>query len=181
MRGRKPIPTTLKKLHGNPGLAKLNEHEPRPVGELGEPPPYFNDMQRTIWDYTIRNAPPGMLKAIDRAVVVSLVVHEALFAEAVVRQNELGLLTRYGPPPPQGTPDNRAVIQSPYLSIVNKQSALIRAAASDLGLTPVARTRIVAVAQGAGLPAVPQNVADAEGTVSLDDYLAAAPVPPGVH
>ena len=47
MRGRKSKPTLLKDLHGSD--QPRNPFEPRPFGDLAEPPPNFNEDQLAIW------------------------------------------------------------------------------------------------------------------------------------
>ena len=39
MRGRKPLPSNVVRLRGNPGKRRLNEAEPRPVARLPPVPP----------------------------------------------------------------------------------------------------------------------------------------------
>jgi P27 family predicted phage terminase small subunit len=50
VRGRKPKPTALKRLEGNPGRRPLNQQEPRPadVSRL-RPPSYLRPDARRIW------------------------------------------------------------------------------------------------------------------------------------
>jgi hypothetical protein len=42
MRGRKPTPTTLKLMAGNPGKRPLNRHEPKPVTSIPHLPSAFD-------------------------------------------------------------------------------------------------------------------------------------------
>src|SRR5688572_21911457 len=49
MRGRKPKPTWLKIMTGNPGKRPLNDAEPQPEGLLGEPPEWLTDAQKAAW------------------------------------------------------------------------------------------------------------------------------------
>jgi hypothetical protein len=44
-RGPKRIPTLLKELHGNPGKRALPVDEPHGVGDLWDPPVWFDDEQ----------------------------------------------------------------------------------------------------------------------------------------
>lgn len=43
MKGRKPIPTHLKVLTGNPGKQKLPKGEPEPETNIPEPPNFLDD------------------------------------------------------------------------------------------------------------------------------------------
>ena len=50
MRGRKPKPTALKLLQGNPGKRKIDTlHEPTPVIGLGEPPAHLDEGAVKLW------------------------------------------------------------------------------------------------------------------------------------
>lgn len=51
-RGRKPIPTNIKLLNGNPGKRPMpaNEPKPAPVIKIPDCPEWVNDEGRKIWD-----------------------------------------------------------------------------------------------------------------------------------
>jgi hypothetical protein len=77
MRGQKPKPLPLKRLHGSD--EPHNMAEPIPEGALTDAPladcpEYFNDEQKDIWAFCLRNSPPGMLKRIDAPVLESWVM-----------------------------------------------------------------------------------------------------------
>lgn len=48
MRGRKPKPTALKILHGTQ-KCRINWREPKPVGPIGEPPDWLDDISKDYW------------------------------------------------------------------------------------------------------------------------------------
>ena len=50
MRGRRPTPTRLKMLTGNPGKRSLNHDEPRPEANIPECPPELGPVARAEWD-----------------------------------------------------------------------------------------------------------------------------------
>lgn len=139
MRGRKPKPTHLKLIEGNPGRRPLPKSEPKPAGDLTAAPDYFDDDQRATWDHAIANAPLGLLKQLDRDTLAVWVVARVMHAKAVQLQRKLDatsalpMLTR--------TRDGN-VVQSPYLPIINKQAALMLKAAAELGFTPSSRSRV---------------------------------------
>ena len=62
MSSRKPVPTHLKVIRGNPGKRALNRNEPVPVGDLVDAPDWMTDTQKAGWKYAIDNAPLGLLK-----------------------------------------------------------------------------------------------------------------------
>lgn len=49
MRGRKPKPTALKLVTGNPGKRPLNADEPRPPAGLPGCPPHLDQKGKTLW------------------------------------------------------------------------------------------------------------------------------------
>ncbi|WP_406627693.1 phage terminase small subunit P27 family [Pectobacterium carotovorum] len=49
MAGRRPKPTHLKVVTGNPGKRKLNNKEPQPLREIPSPPAHLSDWGKTAW------------------------------------------------------------------------------------------------------------------------------------
>jgi P27 family predicted phage terminase small subunit len=134
MRGRKPVPTHLKVIRGNPGKRPLNENEPVPEGALVDPPEWMAESQKAGWNYAIENAPAGLLKKLDQSVLAAWVVAEDLHRRAAAMIEKFGILTK--------APNTGLPIQSPYLPVVNKQAQIMLKAAEQLGFTPAARSRI---------------------------------------
>jgi len=134
MRGRKPVPTYLKVLSGNPGKRALNKNEPVPEGSLADSPDWMTEGQKAGWDYAIEHAPLGLLKKLDRSVLAAWVVAEDLHRRASEQVEKFGILTK--------APNTGLPIQSPYLPVLNKQAQIILKAAEQLGFTPASRTRI---------------------------------------
>jgi P27 family predicted phage terminase small subunit len=141
MTGRPPVPTVLKVVRGNPGHRKLNKNEPKPVGDLKEPPAHFDEELREVWNYAIENAPKGLLKKIDSAVLETWVTSHVLHRKAIAQVRLHGMLVK---PPKSDIP-----VQSPWLPIVNKQAFIMLRAVDHLGFSPASRTRI---AIGDGVP-----------------------------
>lgn len=139
MKGRKPKPTRLKVVSGNPGKRPINQNEPKPTAYLNEAPEWFNDLQREYWNSALQSAPRGLLGTMDREVLTVWVCASVLHRLAVVAQTELDkgksapMLTKT----PGGMP-----VQSPYVGIINKQSSVMLKAASEMGFTPSSRARL---------------------------------------
>ena len=131
--GRKPTPTVLKELHGNPGKRALPKDEPEGQGVLWAPPTWFDDDQRAQWNYALEHSPPGLLTGTDREVLVIWVVACVEHAKAVKQVRELGQVVK--------TKDGNA-IQNPFLPIVNKQAAIMLKAGGELGFSPAARASL---------------------------------------
>lgn len=135
MRGRKPTPTALKLIAGNPGKRALNAHEPQPRADLTQAPHWLTDRQRTTWQDVVELAPPGLLKDIDASVFTVWVVAYDLYQEASDRLSQTGMLIK--------APNTGVPMQSPYLAIVNKQAQIMMKAAAEMGFTPASRSRVV--------------------------------------
>src|SRR5690554_4016197 len=135
MRGRKPTPTALKLIAGNPGKRPLNAHEPQPRADLTQAPDWLTHRQRTTWQHVVELAPPGLLKDIDASVFTVWVVAYDLYQEASDRLSQTGMLIK--------APNTGVPMQSPYLAIVNKQAQIMMKAAAEMGFTPASRSRVV--------------------------------------
>jgi P27 family predicted phage terminase small subunit len=134
MRGRKPKPTWLKLVAGNPGKRPLNVDEPQPSSDLKDPPDWFTNSQRAEWDAVIASAPPGLLKQIDASIVTVYAVAADLHREASQKVLKYGTTIK--------TPITGSPMQSPYVSIMNKQAQIMMRAAIELGFSPSSRSRI---------------------------------------
>jgi P27 family predicted phage terminase small subunit len=134
VRGRRPKPTALRELEGNPGKRPLNQHEPQPAGELFAAPEWMSESQREGWAWAITNAPHGLLKQLDRSMLAIWVVAEDLHREAAEKIAQYGLLTK--------SPNAGLPLQSPYLAILNKQAQIMIKAGAELGFSPASRTRV---------------------------------------
>ena len=136
MKGRKPKPTHLKIVGGNAGKRALNRREPKPAGDLLDPPDWLTDDQKAGWAYAIAESPKGLLKRLDRSALTVWVVAEDLHRQATIAVGKFGLITKS---PQKGDP-----MQNPYLPIINRQATIMMRAAADLGFTPSSRSRITA-------------------------------------
>lgn len=136
MRGRKPIPTPLKVLRGNPGRRPLPQDEPQVAAALPAPPPHLGSIAHAEW---ARLALPlqsiGVLTAADWstfAAYCQLYEHWALAEQGI--QGNLLVAER-------GT---GAVVQNPLIRISHRTLDLMHKYMVELGLTPSSRTRIKA-------------------------------------
>jgi P27 family predicted phage terminase small subunit len=121
----------------------------------------------------------GLLKRIDRGVLIVWVVAEDLHRQAAEVQAKVGLLVRIKTRATIGQDDPRVPSASPYINILNQQAKIMLKAASELGFTPVSRPRVYG---GPSVPAPNFNIGDSEivneERMSLEDYIASAPKPP---
>jgi P27 family predicted phage terminase small subunit len=136
MRGRRPKPTRIKALTGNPGKRPLNAQEPRPLPSLPECPPELNPIARGEWmRLAAELVKLNLVTQLDRGALAAYCGAYALWAEAMEQVQKYGTMVKS----PTGYP-----IQSPYLAIVNRQAEIMLRVASEFGFTPASRSRISA-------------------------------------
>lgn len=133
--GRKPVPSVLRELRGNPRHRPLNDEEPIPKSGIDDyaPPDYFNEAQAREWRQVCSEAPPGMLKSLDMAILEAYVVNICLMRDAADEINKSGHLS-------EGSNGNMVI--SPYVRILNTASIAVAKFAGELGFTPSSRSRI---------------------------------------
>jgi P27 family predicted phage terminase small subunit len=134
MRGRKPKPSRIKMMTGNPGKRPLNPNEPQPEVTIPECPAELGPVARREWDRLSKDlAALGLLTNLDRAALASYCVAHALWVQAIEAIQKYGSMVKS----PSGYP-----IQSPYVSIANRQTEIMMRIASEFGFTPASRSRI---------------------------------------
>lgn len=136
MRGRRPKPTRLKLLTGNPGRRPLNQDEPRPEAVIPECPPELGPVAQKEWHRLAGELSAlRILTNLDRAALAAYCGAYALWAEATENIQKFGTMVKS----PSGYP-----IQSPYVAIANRQAEIMMRIASEFGFTPASRSRIAA-------------------------------------
>jgi P27 family predicted phage terminase small subunit len=134
MRGRRPKPTRLKVLTGNPGKRPLNQTEPRPEAVIPDCPTELGEVARREWHRLAGElASLKLLTNLDRAALAAYCGSYALWAEATEAIQKYGSMIKS----PSGYP-----VQSPYLAIANRQAEIMMRIASEFGFTPASRSRI---------------------------------------
>ena len=135
-RGRKPIPTEIKILEGNPGKRPLNTHEPKPLKKAPPCPKWLEAEAKKEWRRLAKALEAmGVLTEADMAAFAGYCQSYARWKEAEGRITDRGLVIRT----PSGYPQ-----QVPYISIAQQYLKLMQQFAEQLGLTPAARSRIIA-------------------------------------
>jgi P27 family predicted phage terminase small subunit len=134
MRGRKPRPTHLKILEGNPGKRPLGE-EPQPSPDIPECPAHLDDEARAEWDRItpeLRNC--RLLTIVDRAALAAYCQAWSRWvkAEGIVRTSGEVLKSK----------TTGAVYQNPYLAIANRAMKQMKEFLTEFGLTPPSRVRL---------------------------------------
>lgn len=134
--GRKPKPTHLKIVQGNPGKRKINKDSEDVFNDYLLCPEFLSDNQKVIWNDAINNAPKGLLKSVDLSVLCVWVVAFDIFQQANKEIEKTGLvITEKGH-------NGNYNKQSDYISIINKQAAIMIKASAEMGFTPSSRSRV---------------------------------------
>ena len=139
MRGRRPNPTRLKVLTGNPGKRPLNADEPTPEPAIPDCPPELGPVAQREWQRLAGELSAlQLLTNLDRAALAAYCGAYALWAEATENIQKYGTMVKS----PSGYP-----IQSPYVAIANRQAEIMMRIASEFGFTPASRSRIALPSQ----------------------------------
>lgn len=150
-RGRKPTPTHLRLVRGNPSK------RPIPINDLRLPsarpacPRHLTGEARKEWNRLVRLL-PGVITHADRGALTMICTTWARFIEAELAIKALaeksgggtGLFVKS----PKGYP-----MQSPWLAVSNRAQEMYARLCVEFGLTPSARTRVegASTMQPAGL------------------------------
>lgn len=150
MRGRKPKPTRLKILNGNPGCRPLNENEPTPRAGAPSVPGHLDDEAKKEWKRVSKElAALGLLTRLDRAAFAAYCAAYSRWAAAERQVKQFGtVLSRL--PEKEGDPPK--FYTNPYLHVANQAMEKMHSFASEFGLTPSSRTRIQVAPRGAADP-----------------------------
>lgn len=132
-RGRKPKPSQVKELEGNPGKRRINHSEPKPaVAETA----LTYGVTLTARRFHRRYAPLlktlGILTEADGAAFEMMAIHYGIAIDAAqeLRKSTLTTEGRDGPK------------KNPLVQIVRDNSAAFRGYAAEFGMTPSARSRL---------------------------------------
>lgn len=131
--GRKPKPTALKLLLGNPGGRPLNDAEPQYPVKLPSCPAHLAALARTEWKRIGKMLlAQGVITEADRAALAGYCVAWGRHAEAEARIKRFGMLLNV----------RGALEPSPYLAISERWLVIADRFGAQLGLSPSSRTRI---------------------------------------
>lgn len=135
IRGRKPKPTALKVLEGNPGHRPLNKKEPLVKGKLPKCPSWLEDDAKKEWRRLGRVlADMGMLTEMDMTAFAGYCQAYARWKGAEEFISQHGDMVR--------TP-NGYLQQVPQVSIAQTNLKIMLKFCEQFGLTPSARSRMV--------------------------------------
>lgn len=138
-RGRKPTPTALKVLEGNPGKRPLNTAEPQPLKKAPRCPKWLEPEAKREWKRLAHYMEQiGVLTEVDMTSFAGYCQAYARWKEAEEFISQHGTIVR--------TPSGYWQ-QVPQVSIAQTYLKVMNRFAEQFGLTPASRSRIVANAE----------------------------------
>ena len=143
MRGRKPKPTLLKVLDGNPGKRPLNEREPAPRAGIPDAPEWLDEEAKAEWGRVVPELQAmGLLSAVDRPALAAYCTAWSRWVKAEEMVRKFGPIVK--------SPDKGFPMKSPYLTIADQALESMRKLMVEFGLTPSSRSRIKVPEGGTG-------------------------------
>ncbi len=135
-RGRKPKPTVLKKLEGNPGKRELNFFEPQPEKIAPKCPTWLEPEAKKEWKRSSKELETlGILTQVDMAAFAGYCQAYARWKEAEEFITKHGTIVK--------TPSGYWQ-QVPQVSIAQSYLKIMNRFCEQFGLTPSSRSRIIA-------------------------------------
>ena len=135
-RGRKPTPTAIKVLEGNPGKRPLNDREPQPAKKAPSCPKWLETDAKREWrrlSHKLEHL--GILTEADMSVFASYCQAYARWREAEEFLSQHGTIFK--------TPSGY-VQQVPQVSIAMQNLKIMQSFCAEFGLTPSSRARLYA-------------------------------------
>lgn len=134
MRGRKPIPTALKELAGNPGKRALNKQEPKPESGIPTCPEHLTGPARTEWKrITAELLKLQLISQVDRAALTAYCMAWGDVVKATGKLKKEGEVI---------VSDKGGMYQNPWVAIRNSALERLIKTSAEFGMTPSSRTRV---------------------------------------
>ncbi|WP_081377963.1 P27 family phage terminase small subunit [Piscirickettsia salmonis] len=136
--GRKPKPTKIKKITGNPGCRKLNEHEPKPQDGVAICPGYFDEIAKGAFESAVSDLEYMHIKT------ASFQKQLEIYASAYSDWRQLSaVIEQKGRTFETTTQAGDTMYRSrPEVAQRNEAWKQVKASLSELGLTPTAISRL---------------------------------------
>ena len=136
MAGRKPLPLAIKQIKGTVQKCRTNPREPKPAGALCTAPEYMSDSAKEAWNYAVANSPPGLLSALDGAVLERWANCSGLYREALAKINRAGVSGMIIKTP------SGILRRSPLMDVIRDLALEMKGYEAEMGFTPASRSRI---------------------------------------
>lgn len=131
-RGRKPKPTELNRVQGNPGHRPVNTREPKPASPV-KTPRGMSAGAKTFWrDHAAELERLSILTGVDTPALRLAAEHYALAVQAAAELHQTGLTV-------MGKDGER---KNPLAQVFKDNALAFKSFAVEFGMTPSSRTRL---------------------------------------
>ena len=135
MRGRKPVPTHLKIIRGNPGKRPLNHHEPESAATLPPCPAHLSADAKKEWKRVGKMLTEhGVMTELDTDALALYCSTYALWKDADGRVTKMGIYYKQR--------STGLIVQNPWFKPSMKLAERLQKLFVEFGITPSSRTRI---------------------------------------
>ena len=135
MAGRKPQPTAIKMIKGNPGKRPIVKDSIAPNPSIPKPPTFLDKEAKNEWSRISESLfNLQILSEIDRSALAAYCQTYCRWAKAERKIKKDGMVS---------VTTNGNVIQSPYVSIANTALTLMHKYLVEFGMTPSSRSKVV--------------------------------------
>lgn len=133
-RGRKPKPTKIKQLEGNPGKRALNKQEPKTKSVIPICPSHLKGAARTEWGTLTKELHAlGLISTVDRAALAICCTAWADYVQASNKLVKEGAVI---------ISDKGGMYQNPWVAIKKRSMDQVMKFYSEFGMTPSSRSRV---------------------------------------
>jgi len=132
--GRKPKPTALKKLNGNPGKRALNDKEPKPESAIPSCPAHVVGVGRVEWNRVTKELKKlNLITKVDRAALAAYCTayKDYVDAEHALKKEGVVIISEKG-----------GAYQNPWMPIKKRSMDQMVKFGAEFGLTPSSRARL---------------------------------------
>lgn len=134
MKGRRPKPSVVRKLEGNPGKRAMNKQEPKAAAGVPKCPEHLKGVARTEWKRIILElAEMKVLSRVDRAELTLCCSAWGMYVKACQKIEKEGEVI---------ISDGGGMYQNPWVAIRNRSMEQIHKFYTEFGMTPSSRSRI---------------------------------------
>jgi P27 family predicted phage terminase small subunit len=141
--GKRPLPTAIKKLRGNPGHRAINHAEPVPANGAPDIPQGLSELAIAEWNSIVPALEQlGVLSKIDGKALGAYCECYAEWVQARKEVTDRGILIREAVYDKNGEEIGHKLKRNPAISIKNEALKLMKSFVIEFGLTPASRARL---------------------------------------
>ena len=141
--GKRPLPTAIKKLRGNPGHRAINDAEPVPAKGTPDISQGLSELAVAEWNSIVPELEHlGVLSKIDGKALGAYCECYAEWVQAKTEVTERGILIREVVYDKHGEEIGYKLKRNPAIPIKNEALKLMKSFLIEFGLTPASRARL---------------------------------------